>query len=425
MIRIVFLLFLLASSVFSVAQLERRPLLGIQMQNGYNAVAIMGTVRNSTAAMIGLKKGDTLISINSKKAVDVQSAISIIRELKAGDSLQVVVKRKKDIALLTGIVQSFPIESASDLVTEYGMVQTPVATLRSIYTLPKDGKKHPAVLFITGVSCYSVDFGLDTSRTELSLLRGFSRNGFVTMRIDRPGLGDSKGNISCMMDDLYGEASHFKAALAALKKHPAVDSNRIYLFGHSMGSVFAPMIAAGSNIKGIITYGGLGRPFIEYMGDAFKQQAKLKGSTGEQLDSLVKINQLAANLLLNGMISKDSLRKSIPQAETVASVFDIRSPQYFYQLHQLNLASLWKQYKGSVLIMIGEYDYVAHQEDQHQLLETINNFRNAKAELHFVPQSDHGMSKFNSIQEVLKEEPGKGFNQAILNQILHWINLQA
>jgi uncharacterized protein len=425
MIRIVFLLFLLASSLFSIAQLERRPLLGIQMQNENNAVLIMGTVQNSTAAMIGLKKGDTLISINGKKAVDVQSAISFIRELKAGDSLQVVVKRTKDTALLKGIVQSFPIEAASDIVTEYGMIQTPVAKLRSIFTLPKVRKKHPAVLFITGVSCYSVDFGLDTSRTELSLLRGFTRNGFVTMRIDRPGLGDSKGSTSCMMDDLYGEASHFKAALAALKNHPAVDSNRIYLFGHSMGSVFAPMIAAGTNIKGIITYGGLGRPFVEYMGDAFMQQAKLKGSTGEQLDSLVKINQLAANLLLNGLISQDSLRKRIPQAETVAAVFDIRSPQYFYQLHQLNLASLWKQYKGSVLIMMGEYDYVAHKADQHQLLETINNFGNARAELHFVPHSDHGMSKFNSIQEVLKEEPGKGFNQAILNHILQWINQQA
>lgn len=425
MIRIVFLLFLLASSVLSVAQFDRRPLLGIQMQNGNNAVSIMGTVHNSTAATIGLKKGDTLVSINRKKTSDVQSAISIIRELKAGDSLEVVVKRKKEITLLNGIVQCFPVEVAPDIVTEYGMVQTPVANLRSIYTLPKTRKKHPAVLFITGVSCYSVDFGLDTSRTELSLLRGLTRSGFVTMRIDRPGLGDSKGSISCMMDDLNGEASHFKAALAALKNHPAVDSNRIFLFGHSMGSVFAPMIAAGSNIKGIITYGGLGRPFVEYMVDAFKQQAKLKGSTGEQLDSLVKINQLAANLLLNGMISQDSLRKRIPQAETVASVFDIRSPQYFYQLHKLNLASLWKQYKGSVLIMIGEYDYVAHRVDQHQLLETINEFGNAKAELHFVPQSDHGMSKFNSIQEVVKEDPGNGFNHAILDYILHWINQQA
>jgi hypothetical protein len=425
MIRIVFLLFLFASSGFSFAQLERRPLLGIQMQNENNSVVIVGTVQNSTASAIGLKKRDILISINNQKVADAQSVISIIRELKAGDSIQVVVKRKKDIALLTGIVQSFPIEAASDIVTEYGMIKTPVATLRSIYTLPKIREKHPAVLFITGVSCYSVDFGLDTSRTELSLLRGLTRNGFVTMRIDRPGLGDSKGNLSCMLDDLNGEASHFKAALTALKNHPGVDSNRIYLFGHSMGSVFAPMIAAGTSVKGIITYGGLGRPFIEYMGDAFKQQAKLKGANGEELDSLVKSNQLAANLLLNGMISQDSLRIKIPEAETVAAVFDIRSPQYFYQLHQLNLASLWKQYTGSVLIMIGEYDYIAHQEDQHQLVETINNYGNAKGELHFVPQSDHGMSKFDSIQEVLKEEPGKGFNVTILNHILHWINRQA
>ncbi len=425
MIRPLFLLFLLATYFAGFSQLERRPLLGIQMQNVNNTIAIVGTVPNSTASLIGLKKGDTLVSINSKKTQDVQSVITVIREMKAGDSLQVVIKRKKDLVLLQGIVQGFPLEAASDIVTEYGMIQTPVANLRSIVTVPKDSQKHPAVLFITGVSCYSVDFGLDTSRTELSLLRGFTRNGYVTMRIDRPGMGDSKGKNACMMDDLNSEAAHFKAALHALKNHPGVDSNRIYLFGHSMGAVFAPMVAAGSNVKGIITYGGLGRPFVEYVVDAFRQQAKLKGASPEQLDTLVKMNQLAANLLLNGMISQDSLRKLYPQAETVASIFDIRSPDYFYQLHQLNLAFLWKQYKGSVLIMIGEYDYIAHQNDQHYLLETINSFGNKKAELHFVPQSDHGMSKFNSIEEVLKEEPGKGFNPGILNHILQWIKNQA
>jgi uncharacterized protein len=277
MLRISFLLFLLTISLGSIAQLERRPLLGIQMQSVNNVIAIVGTVPNSTASMIGLKKGDTLISINTNKPADVQSAVAMIREMKAGDSLQVVVKRKRDLILLKGIVQSFPIEAASDMVTEYGSIRTSLANLRSIVTLPKDSKKHPAVLFITGVSCYSVDFGLDTSRTELALLRGFTRNGFVTMRIDRPGMGDSKGQKACMMDDLNGEAEHYKAALHALKNHPVVDSNRIYLFGHSMGAVFAPMVASVSNVKGIITYGGLGRPFVEYVVDAFHQQAKLKG----------------------------------------------------------------------------------------------------------------------------------------------------
>jgi hypothetical protein len=75
--------------------------------------------------------------------------------------------------------------------------------------------------------------------------------------------------------------------------------------------------------------------------------------------------------------------------------------------------------------MIGEYDYIAHQNDQHQLLETINSFGSSRAELHFVPQSDHGMSSFNSIGEVLKEAPGNGFNPSILSHILYWIKKQA
>lgn len=425
MIRQLFLLFLLVNGLVVNAQLERRPFLGIQMQNGTEAVAVKSVIPNSTAQSIGLKAGDSLLTINEQRIRNVEGAVEIIRHLKAGDDLQVTVKRKKDIVLLQGKVQEYPMEATPDMVTEYGVLNTPVAALRTIVTSPKDKSKHPAVLFITGVSCYSVDFGLDSSRAELRLLRGLTRNGFVTMRIDRPGTGDSKGKQSCMMDDLHSEAAHYEAALAALKDHPGVDSNRIYLFGHSMGAVIAPMIAARSVVKGIITYGGLGRPFVEYLGDAFRQQAKLNGASGESLDSIVKINQLAANLLLNRIITQDSLRKKLPGAEIVAAVFDIRSPEFFYQLHELNLAAVWKKYKGSVLIMMGEYDYIAHQNDQLHLLETLNNFGNARTELHYVPQTDHGMSQFGSLKDVLNESPGNGFNPAILSHILQWIKQQA
>ena len=65
-----------------------------------------------------------------------------------------------------------------------------------------------------------------------------------TMRLDKPGMGDSEGD--CRETDFDTELSGYRAAFAALKAHPRVDPARIGLLGISNGGGFAPLVAQGA-----------------------------------------------------------------------------------------------------------------------------------------------------------------------------------
>lgn len=85
----------------------------------------------------------------------------------------------------------------------------------------------------------------------MRLARDLGRRGVVVMRLEKSGTGDSQGP-PCMTVDLLTEMRSYEVALTALARDSHVDSNRIYLFGHSIGSLMAPRIANNGKVAGVI-----------------------------------------------------------------------------------------------------------------------------------------------------------------------------
>lgn len=84
----------------------RRPKIGLQIQETEdgNGVAVLEVTPESPAAKAGLQKGDLITSLQKKSITDLDAALSILRELKEGESAAVVYKRngkeqKTDIKL--------------------------------------------------------------------------------------------------------------------------------------------------------------------------------------------------------------------------------------------------------------------------------------------------------------------------------------
>jgi dienelactone hydrolase len=78
--------------------------------------------------------------------------------------------------------------------------------------------------------------------------------GFVTMRVEKSGIGDSQGP-PCDSIGYKEELAGYQAALSSLRTNPSVDPGRIYLLGISLGGVFAPLLAAETMVAGISVYG--------------------------------------------------------------------------------------------------------------------------------------------------------------------------
>ncbi len=109
---------------------------------------------------------------------------------------------------------------------------------------PKDGKGHPAIVWITGGDCNSIgSVWTDDPPENDQTARAFREAGVVTMYPALRGGNDGPG----AQEGFYGEVDDVVAAADALAKVPYVDPSRIYLGGHSTGGTLALLVAESSS----------------------------------------------------------------------------------------------------------------------------------------------------------------------------------
>jgi uncharacterized protein len=115
--------------------------------------------------------------------------------------------------------------------------------------LPLGSGPHPAVVTVFG----SGPGGRDAYDWPVR----FAAAGFAFYSYDRPGCGESTGDWRTMnFDDRVDETLRAAAALAS---HPAIDPDRIVLFGGSQGGWVAPAAGARSPaIAAVVTFSGPG-----------------------------------------------------------------------------------------------------------------------------------------------------------------------
>jgi acetyl esterase/lipase len=119
---------------------------------------------------------------------------------------------------------------------------------------PKDGKKHPAIIWLVG--------GFSNSISDIAWTPGPSDNdqsatafreaGMVMMYPSERGGNQNPGQ----KETFYGEVDDVRAALKYLKGLGYVDPTRIYLGGHSTGGTLALLVGAMTkDFRAIIAFG--------------------------------------------------------------------------------------------------------------------------------------------------------------------------
>lgn len=119
---------------------------------------------------------------------------------------------------------------------------SPVGKLAAYVTPdPGDGKKHPAIVWITGGDNNSIgDVWSDAGRDNDQTARAFRDAGIVMMFPSQRGGNDNPGR----REGFYGEADDILAATDYLASLPYVDPDRIYLGGHSTGGTMVMIVGA-------------------------------------------------------------------------------------------------------------------------------------------------------------------------------------
>ncbi len=118
---------------------------------------------------------------------------------------------------------------------------------------PGDGRKHPAIIWITGGDCNSIgDVWSDAPRNNDQTAAAYRKAGIVMMFPSLRGGNDNPG----VKEGFLGEVDDVLAAAKHLQKQPYVDAQRIYLGGHSTGGTLALLVSECSPLfRAVFAFG--------------------------------------------------------------------------------------------------------------------------------------------------------------------------
>jgi dipeptidyl aminopeptidase/acylaminoacyl peptidase len=154
---------------------------------------------------------------------------------------------------------------------------------------PKDGKKHPAIIWITGGDCNSIGDGCweEGPPSNDQSASAFRKAGTVMMFPSLRGGNDNPGT----KEGFLGEVDDVLAAADFLAKQEFVDPKRIYLGGHSTGGTLVLLVSECSDrFRAVFSFGpvsnvaGYPREFIPF-DQSNRREAEVR-SPGRWLKSI-------------------------------------------------------------------------------------------------------------------------------------------
>jgi len=228
----------------------------------------------------------------------------------------------------------------------------------------KPAAKAPGIAMFHGFTGNKIE----AYRLFIHVARALRDSGFVVLRFDFRGSGDSDGEFDDMT--VLGEVSDAEKALTFLTKQRMVDKERVGVLGLSMGGRVATILASrDSRVKFVILYSAALSPL------------RRKFLSDIDRESLEKLNSGEAIRLKNGWYLKKTFFDSLDEPVPLDIMGRIRVP---------------------VLLVHSDTDQVVPIDDSKKGYETAKNL-NDENEFYVVKGGDHVFSERKHTREVIEK----------------------
>lgn len=431
------------ATIFAQSELPRRGALGVpltpvsaevaatlKLPKGEGLVAGAPTA-NLTAAKAGIKAGDVIVRINDRAAAPVGLG-AWVRTLEIGKPVEFKVFREGKPVDLTAPLAEKPRDPGNaNFKVEYRYITSHGQRMRTIITRPTKPGKHPGLFFIQGFSPVSYDYTLETATGDVASIDGpilfdMANSNYVTMRVEKPGVGDSEGGPFETMD-FRTESDIYVQALKQLRETPGVDLDNVFIFGHSMGGSFGPMVAGEIPVKGLIVYGCAGRTWFEYLLDTIRYQGLVGGQSYVEADEEAR---KGAQIMALAMIEKKSaaeIKVMHPELSALVDayfpngMFNGKTLDFWRQLNDINFPEYWVKSNAHVLAVRGASDFVTYDVDHKLIADIVNRARPGQGQFLVLPNSDHLFHNFATEPESMKNFQRGKFNNDFAGVMKKWI----
>ena len=245
-------------------------------------------------------------------------------------------------------------------------------TFAGTLTTPVWGKKHKAVVLVSGSGAQNRDEELMGHKPFAVIADYLTRHGVAVLRYDDRGVGgSSKGSND---DTTLDFATDAMAAVEYLKSRNDIDTTHIGIIGHSEGGLIALINAATypDDVNFIVTLAG---PYVSGRDILIKQNHLMAETAGTPLSAQQsKDVEAIFNAIYN---STDSLQLAARlteimnatgnhSAEEIAQSVKVMSSPWYVEFVKLDPAKYLTNIKCPVLAMNGTWDF---QVDATQNLE--------------------------------------------------------
>jgi len=438
--RVVVLASVLASMLSTTAiaatedPLPRRGYFGVSMSTqgaaAERGVLFQEILPGSSAEAAGLLPQDVLTRLNGQPIEGpgrLASAIQTIQHARSGQTLEATIIRTDTEKTVPVALQEFPREFDPAFDTIYDAILVDGALHRVITTMPRGAGPHPVLFFIQGLGCTSVEAPMTPQDPVRQLITGVTKQDFATLRVEKSGCGDSQGP-PCAEIDFQTEQKAYRAAMDYILNRADVDAARVYIFGHSMGGVFAPLVAAERPVSGIIVYGAMGVDLPVYFRENDARQMPMMGHSGARLETQLGYAADFVRMFLGERLTPAQITEREPALRSFvnARMGDAthlfgRHYTFWHQLDDLDLPSPWTKVDVPVLALWGTSDVAATRGDHPRIAETVNARHPGLAEFREVPGTGHGFELSPSMEESMRNGMQGEFNRALISICADWM----
>ncbi len=433
-------LIVLIFSTSSLASLAQRGFLGIAPESAQGSeINVANVVANSTASALGVKVGDQLVALDSVKLTRFSHLLALLENKQVAKPISLTVKRDNKELVLKGLLKGRQQEKSDIADVIYDVVNVDNNQLRSIVYKPHGlTGKAPAIFFIQGYTCSSIDYGMIPNVSVKQMLDQYVASGYVVYRIEKFGVGDSQGELNCGEVDFTTEIAGFVAGLKALKQYDFVNENNITIFGHSLGVLAAPVVAQKESVAAIVGYGGVFKSWRDYMTDIYQVQSQQFGTSKKQ----AKENYSTMKPFLDDWLVSDKSWREISQSKAYKQVMQadlapIQGQQVFHRdylffrdLNSYGFKSLWQQTKVPVLMIHGSLDIQAiNKQWAYDIAATVND-AGGKAKAVELEGAEHIFMRYDNAEQYMSArqsgnyritEPKKHFDDRIATTVTKWL----
>jgi len=275
----------------------------------------------------------------------------------------------------------------------------------------------PAVVLVHGSGPNDRDETVGKLKPFRDLAWGLASRGIVVLRYEKR-TKEHAAKISKILDKTTVKEETIDDALAAvrlLKNNKHVDSNRIFVLGHSLGGALIPRLALDDQISaGYIIMAGPARPLEDIILEQQKYLLSLQSrpQSDDDKKAIAAIEGFVAKVK-DPNLSKDLATSGLPSSWP---------PVYWIDLRGYKPAEKAVEITKPLLIMQGGKDYQVTSADYQLWQDALKAKPNVTFKLY--PDLAHPFTKSTGVPSPADYEKAQNVSQNVVEDLADWIKGQ-